>query len=121
MISATRPGSRVWCSGGETGRMRISRAAAEASDHDTPAYLDQDLQCAIAQPFKFEQLGEDANLVEIFKSRLVNARLPLDSQHDFPLAFERLVEGMDGLLAPLKKRIGRRRKGNEVSYRNGGV
>ena len=101
--------------------MERTRLPDEAADHDAPAPLRQHLQCAIAQPFKFEQLGEDANLVNVIESRFVNARLPLDRQHDLPLAIERIVEGLNGLLASHKKRIDRCREGNEVSERNGWV
>ncbi len=44
----------------------------EAADQHAPASLHQDLQRPVAHSFNLEQLGEDANLVDILESRLIN-------------------------------------------------
>jgi hypothetical protein len=93
----------------------------KATDRDTASCLYQDLQPAIAQPFNLNQLGEDADLVDVLESRLVNAGLLLDGQHDLPLALERMVEGLYRFLAPDKNRMGRSRERNDVPQRNGRV
>lgn len=94
--------------------LKSIRLHIEAVDYDAPVYLRQDFQSAIAQRFEFEQLSEDANLVNILKSRLVNGSLHLDSQNHLTLALKRKVEGGNGLLATYKNWVGRGREGNEV-------
>jgi 4-carboxymuconolactone decarboxylase len=87
-------------------------------DGDTPAGLHHDLQTAVFQLFVFDQLGEEADLMDILGAGLVDAGVLLDGQDELAPAPEGLVEGGLGLLAPDEKRKDRRRERNEVPDRN---
>lgn len=93
----------------------------KAAKCDTPKPSRQHPERAIGQRFEFEQLGHNADLVDVRKSGIVDGRLSLDRQHDLPSTFERLVQGLEGALAAHKHRVSRIRKRNEIAQRSGGI
>ena len=61
----------------------------------------------------FDQLGEEADLMDILGAGFDDASVLLDGEDDLAPALERLVEGDLRLLAPDEKRENSR-EGNEV-------
>ena len=54
--------------------------------------------CAIRKHVHAEQFGAHADLMNIIESRLVNGILPLDGQHQLPLALPGLLDRLHRLL-----------------------
>src|SRR5271168_4106751 len=107
----------------DIGDLSLERAALpeEAVDRNALLHSDHNFQVAVVQPFQFEQLGQNADLVNIVKSWLVNPGISLGDEHDLALALKRLVEGLHGLHAPNEQRENRGGEGNQVPEWNDGI